>query len=72
MLSRLKTLFHIIRSTKNWFAILAIRYGFKEKSFAKFRGGYILSVDMGNWKEYIYHAYLFSFLPTAKLAKDHI
>jgi len=72
MLPRLKTLLHILKSTKNWLSVLMVRYGSKQKTNAIFRSGYVLPVTKGNWKKYIYHAYFFSFLPEAKLFDDHV
>jgi len=36
MLPRLKTLLHILKSTKNWLSVLMVRYGLKQKTNAIF------------------------------------
>ena len=72
MVPRLKSLFHVIKSTKNWLTVLNSHY-FGDGSFeARFRNGYKLNMTKEMWQGYIHHAYLFSLLPSAKLSKDRI
>jgi FkbM family methyltransferase len=72
MIARLKSLFHVIKSTKNWLTVLNSHY-FGDGNFkAVFRNDYELDVTRKTWHKYIHHAYLFSLLPSAKLSHDRI
>ncbi|MEK7149437.1 MAG: FkbM family methyltransferase [Patescibacteria group bacterium] len=72
MIPRLKSLFHVIKSTKNWLSVLNNHY-FGDGNFeARFRNGYKLNATREMWQSYIHHAYLFSLLPSAKLLKDRV
>ncbi len=69
---RIRSLFFIIRSTRNWFDPLWVRYGNKEKCHVYFRNGYEFDLTKKEWQKYILHTHLFSLLPSTKLAKDSI
>jgi len=71
-LSRIRSLYYLIKSTKNWLSVLFVRYGSKEECLAHFRNGYEFSLSKRNWQKYILHTHLFSLLPSSKLTDDSI
>lgn len=72
ILPRIRSLFYLIKSTKNWFSALMVRYGNKEKCHVYFRNGYEFDLSMMEWQKYILHTHLFSLLPSTKLSSDSI
>lgn len=71
-LPRIQSLYYLIKTTKNWFSVLLVRYGKKEECRVYFRNGYELSLSKKNWQNYILHTHLFSLLPSSKLTNDSI
>ncbi|ALA59889.1 putative SAM-dependent methyltransferase [Nitrospira moscoviensis] len=70
--TRIRSLYYVIKSTKNWFDALLVRYGKKENSRAIFRNGFQIDVTRPTWEKYILHTHLFSLLPSAKLSNESI
>lgn len=71
-LARIRSLFFLIKSTKNWIAVLLVRYGNKEKCQIYFRNGYKFDLNKKDWQKYILLTHLFSLLPSAKLSNESI
>jgi FkbM family methyltransferase len=71
-LPRILSLYYLIKSTKNWFSVLLVRYGKREKCRVYFRNGYELSLSKKEWQKYILHTHLFSLLPSTKLTINSI
>ncbi|MFA6007916.1 MAG: FkbM family methyltransferase [Candidatus Shapirobacteria bacterium] len=72
MIPRIKSLYYIIKTTQNWIEVLLVRYGKQESCNIIFRNGYRFDLVKKNWQEYIFHAYLFAILPSAKLTSDSV
>ncbi len=69
MLPKLRLLFHIIRSTKNWIYVAISRL--RNKNFtAHFRNGKTMNVNAGTWSDYASYVYLFSLINGAKIEGD--
>jgi len=71
-LARIRSLFFLVKSTKNWIVALSVRYGSKEKCHIYFRNGHELDLNKKDWQKYILLTHLFSLLPSAKLSNDSI
>ena len=71
-MARLRSLLFLIKTTRNWFAVLQVRYGRKEHCQVYFRNGYEFNLNKDTWQTYILHTHLFSLLPSAKLSEDSI
>ena len=69
---RIRSLYFVIKSTRNWFQLLLVRYAGKSEHVAKFRNGYELNVTFKDWQRYIMHTHLFSLLPNAVLTTDSL
>lgn len=72
LFARVRSLFFLIKSTKNWHETLLVRYGNNQQCRAHFRNGYEFSLTKKEWQKYILLTHLFSLLPSAKLEKDSI
>ena len=72
VLPRIRSLYFIIKTTRNWIDVLLVRYTGKAECVALFRNGYDLKVSLKHWQRYILHTHLFSLLPTAKLNAESI
>ena len=70
--ARLRSLYFVIKSTRNWLQVLLLRYAGKNECLACFRNGYKLKIKRNDWQRYIMHSHLFSLLPTANLKSDNI
>ncbi|OQW32062.1 MAG: hypothetical protein A4E20_02765 [Nitrospira sp. SG-bin2] len=68
--ARIRSLYYVIRSTRNWIDALSVRYGSKEKCLIRFRNGYELPLTKQSWQKYILHTHLFSLLPSTKLSGE--
>jgi FkbM family methyltransferase len=69
---RMRSLYFILKTTRNWLEVLQVRYAGKAECVARFRNGYELKVSRKNWQRYILHTHLFSLLPSAKLKSDSL
>lgn len=67
---RIRSLYFMIKTTRNWLEVLLVRYAGKAECVARFRNGYELKVSPKDWQRYILHTHLFSLLPSAKLKSD--
>lgn len=72
VLPRIRSLYFIIKTTRNWLEVLLVRYVGKAECIADFRNDYQVKVSLKDWQRYILHTHLFSLLPTAKLNSDSI
>lgn len=70
--ARARSLFFLVKSTKNWIAALSVRYGKKEKCHIYFRNGHEFDLNKKDWQQYILLTHLFSLLPSAKLSDDSV
>ena len=69
---RIKSLYFVIKTTKNWLTALKIRYLNHPASTIKFRNGSRLDVSKSNWYLYILHTHLFSLLPSSNLTSEFL
>lgn len=65
-------MFHIIKSTKNWAEVLFVWLGIKKQAVAYFRNGQSFAFGRTAWHEYVYRAYLYSLLPSARLIDNKV
>lgn len=72
MFNKIKLLFYIIKSTKNWFFVVLSRINRKAEFKAKFRNGNEFVVTKEKWRQYVGLATLYSLLPNAKLEGDSL
>ncbi len=72
MIPRIKSLYYVIKSTRNWLDALFVRYGNKKECNLVFRNGYQFHLTQKNWQEYILHTHLFAILPSAELTSESI
>lgn len=70
--ARMRSLFFLIKATKNWHEALLVRYGKKEQCCAQFRNGYEFKFTKKEWHKYILLTHLFSLLPSSNLGVDSI
>jgi FkbM family methyltransferase len=69
---RIRSLYFMIKTTRNWLEILQVRYAGKAECVAHFRNGYELKASLKDWQRYILHTHLFSLLPSASLKSDSV
>lgn len=67
MKQRMRSLYLLVKSTKNWVQVLKFRFLGGEKLNVKFRNGHIFQLTKQNWENYIIHSHLFAIIPSAKL-----
>lgn len=72
VIPRMRSLYFILKTTRNWLEVLQVRYAGKAECVARFRNGYELKVSRKDWQRYILHTHLFSLLPSAKLKSDSL
>lgn len=70
VIPRIRSLYFMIKTTRNWFEVLRVRYASKAMCVAHFRNGHQVKVSLKDWQRYILHTHLFSLLPSAKLKGD--
>jgi FkbM family methyltransferase len=70
--ARIRSLYFVIKTTRNWLEVLRVRYAGKADCVAHFRNEYQLKVSLRDWQRYILHTHLFSLLPSAELDDDSI
>ena len=69
---KVKFVFNIIKSTKNWASIVFNRFSGKTEFKAKFRNGFEFKINKENWPEFMGFVHLFSLLPNAKLKNNSL
>ena len=72
IIPRVRSLYFVIKSTRNWFQVLLVRYAGKAECTANFRNGYQLNVTFKNWQRYIMHTHLFCLLPSSELKANSL
>lgn len=70
--SRLRSFYYVVKTTKNWFSMLLLRYGGKKSCRAYFRNGHEENFYKSEWQKYILHTHLFGLLPMARLQGNSI
>jgi len=70
ILSRIRSLYFIIKTTRNWIDVLLVRYAGKPTCHVRFRNNYVLDLTLRDWQRYILHTHLFSLLPSTSLSVD--
>lgn len=70
LLPRVRSLWFIVKTTRNFLQVLWLRYVGQTECLARFRNGYELKVSLKDWQRYILHTHLFSLLPSTKLKND--
>lgn len=72
MLARLRSLYFLIKSTKNWIEVLKVRYGNSSGCEVVFRNGYKFALTKKNWDRFIIHTHLFALMPSSRLTDQTI
>lgn len=70
--ARLRSFVFLIKSTRNWYEVLMVRYAGKVSCVAQFRNGLEINVSLNEWQRYIMHSHLFSLMPSAELKSDSV
>jgi len=65
-----KTFLRIVKTTKNWLEVTAVKLGLTSKCRAVFRNGYTFELHKGKWTEFMSRVNLFREMPEAKIVDE--